>query len=398
MRVSTSQFFRQSTSGILEQQASLVRTGQQVASGRRILAPADDPTGAKRLLDLEQSLELTAQFVTNGKIATNRLGLEDGALDAAGNILQRVREIAVQANNSTLTAPDRQALAREVGVRLDELLGVANTKDGNNEYIFAGVSSQARPFAANGAGGFVYNGDQTRREIQIGPDYRVAMGDDGSSVFLQPRNGNATFATGQGGANTGTGIIDDGALLDPALWVPDSYSITMTSATAYEVRDGAAALVTTGTFSSGAAISFAGIQVGITGQPAAGDSFSVDPSVRQGMFTTVQDLESALNASQVTPAEQAAFNNAMNRSIADIDQALERLLAVRADVGARLVAVENEQQANEGFEIHLQTLRSEIEDLDLAEAISRLTQQSTALEAAQASFVRIQDLSLFRFL
>ncbi len=398
MRISSAYIFQQGVQRMLEQQARLLETQQQIATGQRILTPADDPTGAKRLLDLDQALGLTRQYLRNADVATNRLAIEDSTLDAAGNLLQRVRELAVQGNNDTLTDGDRRALALEVGERLDELLGLANTKDGNGEYLFAGMSTQTRPFARALGGGFVYNGDQGQREILIAPGYMVPVGDSGSAAFMEVLNGNGTFATADDPGNTGTGIIDAGTVTDPSAWVPDTYTITFVTATSYEVRDGGGGLVLAGAYTSDAAIAFNGVEVSIGGAPVAGDAFTVSASTNQDIFTTVQNLVNALNSPGGTDPAAARFHNAMNRALADLDQGIGNLLEIRARVGSRLNAVDSESAVNEGSEIYLQELHSQVQDLDLAEAISRLTQQAGALEAAQASFARIQTLSLFNFI
>ena len=114
MRISTSLIFNNALRSIQTQQAALVRTQNELASGTKILTPADDPAGAKRLLDLRQSLGLNDQFQTNADAAVTRLTLEESTLSAVTNVLHRARELATQANAATLTDSDRQALGEEV--------------------------------------------------------------------------------------------------------------------------------------------------------------------------------------------------------------------------------------------------------------------------------------------
>jgi flagellar hook-associated protein 3 FlgL len=398
MRISTALLFGQGVKAIQEQQAALARTQQQVATGKRILSPADDPAAAKRLMDLDQSLALTRQYTRNADTATNRLSLEDSALEGATNLLQRVRELAIQSNNAVLTDADRGALAEELAGRLGELLGLANTRDGNNEYLFAGVSTQTRPFSRAAGNTFSYNGDQGARELQIAPGYHVRVGDSGADVFMAIASGNGVYATGDDPGNGGSGRLDPGSVTDLAAWIPDDYTIDFVTPGAYEVRDGAGALVVFGTYQSGDAIAFNGIEVSIEGAPAAGDRFTVSPSTARSVFETVQSVVDTLRTPVITEADDARLGNALGRALLDIDQSLANVDTVRARIGARLNAIESEKNVNAGFEVHLQEVHSQIQDLDFAEAISRLTQQSTALEAAQASFARIQGLSLFNYL
>ena len=400
MRISTAQLFRQGIGGIQAQQAKVARTQRQISSGQRILTPADDPSGAKQLLDLDHALALTLtrRFITNADLATNRLGLEESTLAGAVNVVQRVRELTIQAGNAVLTDGDRRGLAAEIDARLDELIGLANTKDANGEFLFAGVSSQTRPFVRAPGGTVAYNGDQGQRSVWVAPGYAVEVGDSGSAVFVAIRNGNGTFVTRQSTANTGTGVIDAGSVIDPSAWVPDAYTLSFPTAATFEVRDGGGGLVLGGAYADGAAVGFNGIEVSLRGQPGAGDSFAIETSANQALFTTIGNLSSALQASVVDGTDSAALDNALNRALTDLDRGMDNLLRIRAEVGARLNAVESEHTVNEQFEVHLQQVTSQLQDLDYAEAVSRLAQQATTLEAAQAAFVRVQGLSLFNFI
>ncbi len=399
MRISTAQTFTRSLTAMLDSQSEMAKAQQQVASGKRILSPADDPAGAKRVLDLNQALAATQQFQRNADTANSRLVLEDNALTSANNLLQRVRELAIQANNAHLTDADRSAIAGEVNARQGELVGLANTKDGNNEYLFAGHATQTKPFLPSASGTFLYNGDQGQRELDLSPDFRITIDDSGASVFQLIRNGNGTFTTVDNASNTGSGIINPGAVPDPLAWVPDTYTITFVSASSYEVRDSGGGLVIgPNAYQDGAAISFNGVQTAITGTPASGDSFQVSSSAHQDLFTTVNNLVKALEIKGDGTAPSASRSNAINRFLADVDQGMENLLRVRAGVGAKLNAVENEKAVNESFEVHLRGVRSSIEDIDLAEAITRFNQQANILQAAQLSFSRVESLSLFNFL
>ncbi len=399
MRISTSQTFTRALTAMLDSQSQMARAQQQVASGKRILSPADDPAGAKRALDLNQAVAATEQFQRNADTANSRLALADNALTSATNLLQRVRELAIQANNAPLTDADRSAIAGEVSARLGELLGLANTKDGNNEYLFAGHATQTKPFAPGVSGGFIYNGDQGQRELDLSPDFRITIDDSGANVFQLIRNGNGTFTTTDNSANTGSGIINPGAVPNPSAWVPDTYTITFVSATSYEVRDSGGGLVTgPNTYQSEASITFNGVQTAISGTPASGDRFQVSSSIHQDLFTTVDNLVKALETKGDSTVPSASRNNAINRFLTDVDQGMENLLRVRAGVGAKLNAVESEKAVNESFEVHLRGVRSSIEDIDLAEAITRFNQQANILQAAQLSFSRVESLSLFNFL
>ncbi|MEJ2378305.1 MAG: flagellar hook-associated protein FlgL, partial [Pseudolabrys sp.] len=124
--------------------------------------------------------------------ATARLNIEDSTLSSAVDLLQRARELAVQGNNGTQSAADRKAIATEVRQLADSMMGLANTKDANGEYLFAGYKTQQQPFSSNGAGPYTYNGDQGQRSVQIGPTRQVATSDSGQDVFMNVPGGSGS--------------------------------------------------------------------------------------------------------------------------------------------------------------------------------------------------------------
>jgi len=189
MRISTFQIYQQSVNSMLTQQADLAKTQQQLSVGKSILTPADNPAAAARVLELGQLIETNSQLQRNADSAETRLRLEEDVLTQTGDLLQVVRGLAVQGNNATYNAVDRQAIAFEVRARLDELMQIANSKEANGEYLFSGYKTSTTPFTDDGLGNFTYNGDQGQRELQIGPTRKIAASDDGNSMFMQIDDG-----------------------------------------------------------------------------------------------------------------------------------------------------------------------------------------------------------------
>ncbi len=396
-RISTSQFVQRGLNQILSQQQQIADTQQQLASGRRVLRPSDDPAGATRILTLRESVTTLQQYNENINLATNRLQIEESALISAGDLLQRARELAIQANNATQTNETRAGAAVEIQGILDGLLGAANTRDSNNEYIFAGFRTSAPPFVATG-NTFNYVGDQGVRDVQIGASRQVAVGDSGERVFFDIANGNGLFATSANNANNGNGVIDPGSVTDIASYVQDTYTVTFGAGGTYQVTNSSATVVATGTHSDGEAIGFLGIQATISGQPANGDTFTFAPSTGQDVFTTVQNLVNVLNTTVTDPSSQADLNNGINVALSNIDQALDNIVQTRSSVGSRLNALEDQTNINGIFELEAQTSLAGIEDIDIAAVISDFNQRLVSLQAAQQAFVQVQRLSLLNFL
>lgn len=397
MRISTLSLQQQAVTAILDQQSNLARTQLQVATGRRILSPSDDPIGATQVQALEQSVAEIAQYRTNANLAINRLSLEESTLGGVNDVLQRIRELTIQANNDTQTAETRSLIATEVKELGDQLLALANTQNGQGEYLFSGFRTGTQPFSRS-AGTVLYKGDQGQRFLQIGIDKQIPDGDPGTEIFQFIPTGNGTFTTTAAGGNTGTGVIATGALVNPTSFVPDNYTIQFVTATDYEIRDSSASLIASGTYAEGESIGFQGAQVNISGAPAAGDSFGVNPSINVPIFSTIDQLVASLDQYTDTDAGRAQLHTSLNNAINGLDQGIGRVLDVRTSVGSRLSAVDAQLGVNDALEIQFRGTISDIQDLDYAEAIGRLNLQLTGLQAAQQAFSRVQNLSLFNFL
>lgn len=397
MRISSSGTFASGLAAMQRLQAALDQTQRQISSGRRILTPSDDPIASARSLEIRESIGRLEQFDRNANIAGNRLAQEESALGSVNNVLQRVRELALQANNATQSNESRRLIAIEMRQQLDQLVQIANQKDGNGSQLFAGNLESTTPVTRMGAT-YSYNGDQGQRLIQIGEGRQVADGDSGAAVFFNIRNGNGSFSTAPASGNTGSGVLAGGSLVDPSAWDQDQYTVRFIDQTNYEVLDSSAAVVTSGTFQPGDTLAFRGIEVTLDGQPEAADEFNVAPSRFQDVFSVVDNLATALEQGSTDPASQAMLNNSVNSGLQNIDQAIGNVLDVRIQVGSRLAAIENQVDNNGAFELTFRETLANIEDLDYAEALSRLSLEVTTLEAAQQSFVRTQSISLFNYL
>lgn len=537
---------------MLDKQAELMRLQNQVSSGKRILTPSDDPSGVSRLMGISEAQNQIKQYDENINYATQRLGLEESKIDSSMLVLQRVRELAIQAaNTGTYDSRSQQQIASEIKEKLQELFDYANTRDENGDYIFAGFQSKAPAFSTDGAGNYIFNGDQGQQSIQIGSDRQVVASDSGAEIFQLVRTGNGDFAVDASRTNAGTGRISTGSVVDRANFLQHDYRIRFIDADNYEIVDDTSGTVVGATprpYTDGGTINFDGIAVEIQGIPAAGDEFSVEASRHQDIFTTLSQLAREMDApgtgnitgslggdyltngfdagdtvsfdlqfdgrtvsvshlvdaadsnvdignaflsganglvndpnvtdngdgtftlAGTTPGLSTTFSlnatsgaiefsssggngeissNLTLSNLADsgagdaglllanrgntvaspgtitvgetgqfapgetspsflsqkianalenIDRAMDGMLNVQAKIGGRFNSIESQQADNEAVTVKLEEVRSEIEDLDLAEAISKLTFQTTALQASQQTFVRVQGLSLFEYI
>ena len=160
MRISSKTFQLQWLTSFQRQQSELAATQRQVSSGKRISTAADDPAGAAQAALLQQGLDRIGNYAANGEVARRRLSLEEGALTEAGNVLNRLRELAIQGANGTQTTETRSNIADEAEELLASLLDIANAQDGEGRYLFAGNLVQVRPFTQGAT--VSYQGDDGR--------------------------------------------------------------------------------------------------------------------------------------------------------------------------------------------------------------------------------------------
>jgi flagellar hook-associated protein 3 FlgL len=216
---------------------------------------------------------------------------------------------------------------------------------------------------------------------------------------MRVKNGNGVFSAAAGGANTGGGVIDSGSVANPAALNGHSYTLTFGGTAAnptYDVYDNTAgASVSTGNaFASGQAIVVAGMQFTVTGNPSAGDTFTVAPSANQSMFKTIADAVAALRGS----ANASVRTSQLNSALASLDQAMTRANTVRAELGSRMNEIEAHANVADQVVLEHQKRLSDLQDLDYTAAASSLMRQQTATEAAQQTFAKLAKLSLFNYL
>ncbi len=398
MRIATTTIYQLATQALLNQQAALAKTQNQVATGKRVQTPADDPVAAVQLHELARAQAQYQQYDKNSIAVTGRLQLEEQALADSGTVLQRARELVVQANTATLNDSDRKSIATELKSRLDELLSIGNRKDANGEYLFAGYSSAAQPFARGASGSVQYFGDSGARRLEVEPGLQVQDSDPGSQLFMNIPAGNGLFVTSASSGNTGSGVIDAGSIVSRAAWVAGTYTLSFSTPTTWQANDSGGALIATGNYSSGGVIAFNGVQVGINGVPAAGDKFTVSSAGTQDAFTTLDGIITALQSGASGDAQRAQFNSALNGSLQQLDQANDQLLNVRAQVGARLSMLQDSDSTRSAQLVDLESAAGQLGGLDYAAAVSKMSQQYMGLQAAQQSFASIGKLSLFNYL
>lgn len=404
MRLSTNTIYEQNISAVLLQQESLQKTQQQVATGKRMQTPADDPVAAARVLEVTQTDSVNTQYAENRSNAKNSLSQTEIILNSISTLIQDVRTEAVAAGSATLNNSDRASIATGLRGRFEELIGLANATDTTGRYLFSGYQGTTKPFTQS-VSGAQYSGDQGQRLVQVASSRQIAMSDSGTEIFERIKNGNGVFVTAASATNSGTGVVSSGLVVNPASLTGQSYQITfnvVAGVTNYDVVNTTTSttLSTGNSYTSGSSINFDGLQFDIQGVPNNGDQFTVAPSTNpnQSLFKTFNDLIATLELPVTSGVSNTTLANGLKTALLNLDNGLDKILTVRAAVGTRLQEIDSLQSAGEDLGLQYQKSLSQLQDVDYARAISDLSRQQAYLEAAQKAFTKVAGLSIFNYI
>ena len=409
MRISTMQQFNSGVRSILSNQESTTKTQQQISTGRRVLTPADDPIASTRILQLQQDISLRNQYEENVTAAQNRQNLEEAILSSVEENITAIRTLTVNAGDGSLTTEDRTYLAFEMEERLDALVDLMNTKDASNTYIFAGFKGETLPFQERAGGGYTYEGDDGERNLEISNSTSVQTNDSGKNLFVDIDSIKNAFFTHSNERNLGDGFISNGFVSDQEAYDafypedmvvrfnPDGYVtppgpnysvVTRSEDRPINGLDGVP-------FSSGTELVVEGANFKIGGNPEPGDTFFVRSSPKQSLTDTISGLIEGLKGLQDNPIDNASLTDLLATSLSNLDFAQTSVSEVRSEIGGRLNTIENIENLHQDVDLVSKEILSGLQDVDFAEAVSRLSMETFLLEAAQQSFAQINRLSLF---
>lgn len=396
MRISTAYFHDQSAASITQRQSEVAETQARLASGKRISTAADDPVGAARASRARSGLAQTGRWMDAQDAARTSLTITESTLGSIYDSVLSARDTVIAAGSPSLSDSDRRTMATQLRQVLDQVVGLANTTEGDGTFLFAGFDNRAAPFVKTGtAVGFV--GDGGQRFADLGPGVRVAVTVTGEDAFMRIADGNGVFATAAPSTNTGSGIVNAGRVTAAGALTGHPYTVTFgAGGSTYSVVD-----ATTGTtiqaaqpFTPGATLAFDGLAFEIAGQPAAGDTFDVTPSASSSLFDRLTRAIDLLE----TPATGAWRAGEIAGILRDLDVAGDHLLEARGAAGNALARLDSLGGIAEDRAVAQTAEVAKIEDLDYAKAATELSKQTLAMQAAMAAYAQGGRKSLFDYL
>lgn len=309
MKISTQQFFDRAVSQMGERQTSLSTIQAQLAEGKKIVKPSDEPDRAGAILRIKSMVDRQERHQDALIAAKNRLQSEEAVLKNSTGLITRIKELALTASNDSYDESNREVIAIEIDGMAEQLLSLANARDTQDNYLFGGSKVRVQPFQKNADGRIVYVGDETRFRIAVGDHRDLNLNRSGTDVF--------------------------------------------------------------------------GPLARQTGDPEAPVTTAVS------LFESLQDLTSAIRSGN---------HDQMNRGIGELDRMMNRLTFNISEVGTDLHVAGMQTEVVEETQIQLKSVLSNVEDLDYAEAVTRMQKQMMSLEAAQRSFAQISQLNLFDYI
>jgi flagellar hook-associated protein 3 FlgL len=396
MRIATQNSYINSIDSLVERQARLAETQEQLTTGKRVNQASDDPAAAARA---ERALATERRSVAQQRAADasgNAMGLTEAALGDAGGLLQSAREALVAAGNATYSDAERSVVADQLASLREQLFAVANRRDGAGTYLFGGQGATQPPFA-DAPGGVQYRGSTGQSQAASGEPLPLTA--DGAASWMQARTGNGVFVA-RATTSTGSAWVDTGHVADPAALTGSSYSLQFSvsaGSTTYAVlKDGLPTAVTAAPYTSGASITVDGQAVTISGQPASGDAFSLAPA--SSSLSVFDALDQAIAALKTPGRNGTQIAQANVTNLSNIDAVLGQVNAGRSAIGATMNRVDAVSERLSALKLSAQTERSAAEDLDMTQAISDFTNQQTGYDAALKAYSMVQRLSLFDYL
>ena len=194
MSVSTKIFSDQMTTRFSQFNEEIQLRQTKISTGRDITEASEQPIKAVKLSALEESLTQLGGFQRNVDTAQQSLSLSDTALASADDILARLRERAIAANNSTVSDEDIAAFRVEVSQMREALVGLANTRTSDGQALFGGYSTDIVPFVQDAAGRVQYHGDGGAQTLATSETMRLPASVNGGEVFMQVETDDGIFS------------------------------------------------------------------------------------------------------------------------------------------------------------------------------------------------------------
>ena len=417
MRLSNNLMYQNNINKILDNQQSVANAQEQVTTGEKYLTTSEAPAAISQGMLYSNKIQTNEQHSKNIDQLNGRLETEETILQSINTNIQQAQELTIQAGNGAYTQDDLESIAAELSEIQKTLVNLMNTRSEDGKFIFSGYQDSTQPYQFDSTTGeYTYNGDQGQHVITIAEGVSIKSSDNGFDTFekTDARLNVESNTASVSGSITAASVYVDGQTefdnfhqanynADPtASATANTYSVLVSpGATAddpqtYEIyRDGAPLTPTVTGEVTDEPIDFAGMKIEFEGTAPGQLDFSLEKPGKENVLNTLQSLITGLNDGTL---EGDDFQEVLADGLVQLQNASEQVVFTQASLGGRMNALERVSDSNLAQDIQNKSNLSDLVEVDMAEAISELTKQETALQASQATFGRLTNLSLFDYL
>lgn len=397
MRVTNKMLVNTVVNNLQTSVAVLDRTQNQISTGKRVTRPADDPAAVSLGVRLRYDRASDNQYLRNIEQAKTWLTSGDQALSDVGDTLARIRELSVQASSDSYSSSDRAMIGAEAEQLRDHVLSTLNATILVDQHLFSGMKASSGPFSQDANGNVVYNGD--RGTSSLGATLTTANGIETINALESNTAGTYRVALGTSGTDRTITITNTTTLATQTVTFtpptsPVISTVDFSNLGIVMTVNSNTAVGTTADYAASAATQFTTKSVAVAREVGPNSTLTVSNSGANflKMFADVKSLVAALNSTASTS------QSLINAGIGDVDSAVDRLLTLRAELGAKTNRLEFTGQRMKDLEIEVSRLQSVNEDLDFADALTRLATQQGIYRAALEAGARTAPMSILDFL
>ncbi|BBW92232.1 flagellar hook-associated protein FlgL [Pseudoalteromonas sp. PS1M3] len=417
MRLSNNLMYQSNINKILDNQQGVANAQERVTTGKKYLSASESPSAYSQAALYTSKIQTNEQYTKNINQLNNRLNTEETVLSSITDAIQKAQTLTIQAGNGALNTNDKVSISNELEELQQTLLSLMNTRSEDGKYIFSGYQDSTQPYQFDASSGkYNYKGDQGQHSITIAEGVSVKSSDNGFNTFemINTRLNVESNTPPTTGAITATVFVNSQAEYDAfhkenfnfdpsANATANTYTVRVSAGASffdpdeYEIlRDGVALIpAQTGTVSENGQINFAGLNIEYLGTAPGDINFTLEKPQKENVLNTLQSLIQGLNDTALNNRE---YQQMLSDATTQLSNANEQVLFTQSSLGGRMNAVSAIRASNMAANTQNQENRANLVEVDMAEAISELTKQETALQASQATFGRLANLSLFDYL
>nr|WP_321271260.1 flagellar hook-associated protein FlgL [uncultured Tolumonas sp.] len=402
MRVTTNMQYQHSIKSLQSASERLDKANNQMTSGSKFTTAGEDPTGMSSKLSLTSKIESYQQYNTNAGLLDSSLTLEGTVLTSVTTSLQSAYSKVQQSQSGAISTSDRKSIASELTQLQNHIYDMMNSKNADGEYIFGGNQSQTQPFIKDSSGQYVFQGDTGQRMVQVSPSVNIAANDSGLSVFQSVPTRRAASTSD---LNLTVGVTAQSEFdnffrtkYDFSTPANNTYSIiTTANPNTYQIFDnsGSSTPLQNGNYSQGEAITFNGLSLTIDTAANSTQTFSLDAPQNDNVLNTISDMISALNDTSITDDDYTKM--AANVQV-HIKNTLDRVDITQGAIGGRQNNLEQVVNTNTSLSSIGQEARANVSEIDIYDAISKVSQEESTLSLAQKAFAQVNKSTLFDYL